>query len=107
MFCAITAGEIPATMVHESERVVAFNDIDPKAPVHVLVVPRQHHKDISALTAADPSLATELLQVAAALGAANRNGFRVVLNTGADGGQSVDHVHAHVLAGRGLAWPPG
>lgn len=107
LFCKIAAGEIPATLVHQGERVVAFNDIDPKAPVHVLVVTRAHHDDVAALTQADPALAAELLQVAAAIGASNASGFRVVLNTGADGGQSVNHVHAHVLAGRGLAWPPG
>lgn len=94
-------------MVHESDRVVAFNDIDPKAPTHVLVVPRTHHDNIATLTAADPSLAAELMTVAAQIGGANAGGFRVVMNTGADGGQTVNHVHAHVLAGRGLAWPPG
>lgn len=107
LFCKIAAGEIPASLVHESDRIVAFNDIDPKAPVHVLVVPRTHHDNIAALTAADPELAAEFIAVAAKLGAANPDGFRVVMNTGADGGQSVNHVHAHVLAGRGLAWPPG
>ena len=107
LFCEIAAGEIPATLVHDSERVVAFNDIDPQAPVHVLVVPRTHHDNIATLSAADPALAAELLSVAASIGAANGGGFRVVMNTGTDGGQSVNHVHAHVLAGRGLTWPPG
>ncbi len=107
LFCKIAAGEIPATLVHEGERIVAFNDIDPKAPVHVLVITRDHHDNVAALTHVDPSLAAELLGVAAAIGASNASGFRVVLNTGADGGQSVNHVHAHVLAGRGFAWPPG
>ena len=77
------------------------------APVHVLVITRDHHDNVAALTHVDPSLAAELLGVAAAIGASNASGFRVVLNTGADGGQSVNHVHAHVLAGRGFAWPPG
>lgn len=107
LFCRIAAGEIPATLVHDSERIVAFNDIDPQAPVHVLVVPREHHDNIAALTAADPGLAAELMTVAATIGAGHTNGFRVVLNTGVDGGQSVNHVHAHVLAERGLTWPPG
>ena len=107
LFCRIAAGEIPATLVHDSERIVAFNDIDPQAPVHVLVVPREHHDNIAALTAADPGLAAELMTVAATIGAEHPNGFRVVLNTGVDGGQSVNHVHAHVLAVRGLTWPPG
>lgn len=107
MFCKIAAGEIPSTTVHTSERIIAFNDIDPQAPVHVLVVPKQHHDNVADLTTADPQLAAELMTVAAAIGAAHPDGFRVVLNTGADGGQSVGHVHAHVLAGRPLTWPPG
>lgn len=107
LFCKIAAGEIPATLVHQGEHVVAFNDIDPQAPTHVLVVTREHHNNIADLTQADPALAVELLQVAAAIGTSHANGFRVVLNSGTDGGQSVNHVHAHVLAGRGLTWPPG
>lgn len=107
LFCSIAAGDIPASFVHASDRVVAFNDIDPQAPTHVLVVPRVHHDNIADLTSADPVLAAEVMTVAANIGRANPDGFRVVLNTGRDGGQSVNHVHAHVLAGRGLAWPPG
>lgn len=107
LFCSIAAGEIPASLAYTSDDVVAFHDIDPKAPVHVLVIPRAHFDNVDELTSADPALAAELLRVAAVLGAANHDGFRVVLNTGPDGGQSVNHVHAHVLAGRGLAWPPG
>ncbi len=107
LFCAIAAGEIPASFVYESDDVLAFSDIDPKAPVHILVVPRAHHDNIAALTQADPQLASELMRVAAALGNVHHGGFRVVLNTGPDGGQSVNHVHAHVLGGRGLGWPPG
>lgn len=107
LFCSIAAGDIPASIVHANDRVVAFNDIDPQAPTHVLVVPKTHHDDIAALTSADPALAAEVMSVAAEIGATNPDGFRVVFNTGRDGGQSVHHVHAHVLAGRGLAWPPG
>lgn len=107
IFCAIAAGDIPATMAYASDRVVAFHDIAPQAPVHVVVVPRAHHANVSELTNADPGLAAELLAVAAQLGSAHHGGFRLVMNTGPDGGQSVDHVHAHVLAGRGLGWPPG
>ena len=107
IFCSIASGEIPASIVYEDDGIVAFNDIDPKAPVHIIVIPRAHHADIDALTRADATLAGELLRVAASLGAANLGGFRLVMNTGPDGGQSVDHVHAHVLAGRGLGWPPG
>ena len=107
LFCSISAGDIPASLAYASDDVIAFHDIDPKAPVHLLVVPRRHFDNVDALTSAEPELAAELLRVAASLGAANLGGFRVVLNTGPDGGQSVNHVHAHVLAGRGLGWPPG
>lgn len=107
LFCSIAAGDIPANLAYESDAVIAFHDIDPKAPVHMLVVPRAHFDNVEALTAADPALAAAMLRVAASLGAANHGGFRVVLNTGPDGGQSVNHVHAHVLAGRGFGWPPG
>ncbi len=107
LFCRIAAGEIPAKLAYASAAVVAFHDIAPQAPFHVLVIPRAHHDDVAALTVAAPDLAAELLRVAAELGAEYDAGFRVVFNTGEDGGQSVSHVHAHVLAGRGLTWPPG
>ena len=107
LFCRIAAGEIPAKLAYESDDVVAFHDIDPKAPFHVLVIPRVHHANIAELTAADAALSARLLTVAADLGKPNVDGYRVVLNTGPDGGQSVFHVHAHVLAGRGFGWPPG
>jgi histidine triad (HIT) family protein len=109
LFCSIVSREIPATLVHETDRVLAFRDIAPQAPVHVVVVPKDHHADVSALTAADPTLAGELLTAVADIARAEglTQGFRTVLNSGADGGQTVFHVHAHVLGGRGLAWPPG
>lgn len=94
----------------ESERTVAFRDINPQAPVHVLVVPRQHYPDLAAVAAAGDGLlaeiATQAHRVAVDQGVAD-SGYRVVFNTGADGGQTVGHVHAHVLGGRPLAWPPG
>ena len=109
LFCAIAAGEIPADVVLRTDEVVAFRDIDPQAPVHVLVVPVAHHADIAELATADPALAAALL--AAARDVAKAEGidgrFRLVLNTGAQAGQSVFHVHAHVLGGRDLTWPPG
>ena len=109
LFCAIAAGEIPADVVLRTDEVVAFRDIDPQAPVHVLVVPVAHHADIAELATADPALAAALLaaarEVAKAEGIDGR--FRLVLNTGAQAGQSVFHVHAHVLGGRDLTWPPG
>ena len=109
LFCKIVAGEIPATLVHESDRVLAFRDISPQAPVHVVVVPKEHHADIAALTTADPGLAGLLLTAVADVARAEGlvHGYRTVLNSGADGGQTVFHVHAHLLGGRGLGWPPG
>ena len=109
LFCRIVAREVAATVVHETERVLAFRDISPQAPVHVVVIPKEHHADVSALTAADPGLAGELLAAVAQVARAERleHGFRTVLNSGADGGQTVFHVHAHLLGGRGLSWPPG
>jgi histidine triad (HIT) family protein len=110
LFCSIVTGEIPAEKVVESERTVAFRDINPQAPVHVLVVPRQHYPDLAAVAAAGDGLlaeiATQAHRVAVEQGVAD-SGYRVVFNTGADGGQTVGHVHAHVLGGRPLAWPPG
>jgi histidine triad (HIT) family protein len=110
LFCSIVTGEIPAEKVVESERTVAFRDINPQAPVHVLVVPRVHYADLAAVAAAGDGLlaeiATQAHRVAVAEGVAD-SGYRVVFNTGADGGQTVGHAHAHVLGGRPLAWPPG
>jgi histidine triad (HIT) family protein len=109
LFCRIVAGEIPATVVHETDEVLAFRDIAPAAPTHVVVVPKAHHADVVSLTAADPDLAGRLLAAGAAVAAAEGldRGFRLVFNTGADGGQTVFHVHLHVLGGRTLTWPPG
>jgi histidine triad (HIT) family protein len=108
LFCRIVAGEIPANLVREEERVVAFRDINPQAPVHVLVVPREHHTDVAALAAADPAALAELVTVAGEIAVAEGfDDYRLVFNTGAGAGQSVFHVHGHVLAGRQLAWPPG
>lgn len=110
LFCRIVAGEIPATIVLDEERVLAFRDITPQAPVHVLVIPREHYANVAELAEANPALAGELMAAAARVARAEGvvdSGFRVVLNTGDDGGQTVGHVHAHVLAGRPLTWPPG
>ena len=107
LFCDIVEGSIPADIVHRSERVLAFRDIAPVAPTHVLVIPVEHHRDLAAMVTADAGLAAEVLAVAADLGAELDGGYRVVFNTGVDGGQAVFHVHAHVLGGRSLAWPPG
>lgn len=109
LFCRIVAGDLPATIVHETDRVLAFRDISPQAPVHVVVIPKAHHADVSALAAADQDLAGELLAAAADVARLERleHGFRMVLNTGADGGQTVFHVHVHLLGGRTFTWPPG
>jgi histidine triad (HIT) family protein len=108
LFCRLVAGGVPATEVHRSERVVAFRDIDPKAPTHVLVIPAAHHRDVAALAAADPATLAELVEVGARIAADEAGGpFRLVFNTGAEVGQSVFHVHGHVLAGRSFGWPPG
>jgi histidine triad (HIT) family protein len=105
LFCRIVAGEIPATVVRETDTTLAFRDIAPKAPVHVLVIPKAHHPDVPALTRADPSLAGDVLATAAAVAEAeglHDGGFRLIFNTGPHGGQEVFHVHAHVLGGRPL-----
>jgi len=110
LFCAIVAGEIPATTVLETDRILAFRDINPQAPTHVLVISKTHYPDVAALAAADAALLGEVInaaqQVAASDGVAE-TGYRVVFNTGAQAGQTVPHVHAHVLGGRSLTWPPG
>lgn len=109
LFCRIVAGEIPATVVHETDEVLAFRDIAPQAPTHVVVIPKAHYADAAALTAADPALAGRLLAAGAEVAAAEglSDGYRFVVNTGADGGQTVFHVHLHVLGGRAMTWPPG
>ena len=110
LFCAIVAGEIPATKVLETDLILAFRDINPQAPTHVLVVPKAHYPDVAALAAADAALLGEVIdaarQVAADEGVAEA-GYRVVFNTGVQAGQTVPHVHGHVLGGRSLTWPPG
>jgi histidine triad (HIT) family protein len=108
LFCRIVAGDIPADVVRTTPRSIAFRDIDPQAPTHVLVIPRTHHESIGALTAADPGLAADLLSEAAEVAAQEGlTDFRLVTNTGSTAGQSVFHVHWHVLGGRAMAWPPG
>ena len=110
LFCAIVAGDIPSTQVLETDQILAFRDIDPQAPTHVLIIPKAHYPDVAALAAADAALLGEVIdaaqQVAAAEGVAD-TGYRVVFNTGVQAGQTVPHVHGHVLGGRPLTWPPG
>lgn len=109
LFQKIADGEIPAHIVYEDDWCVAFRDVSPRAPVHVLVVPRRPIPNLDALEETDEGLAGHLLVVAARVAAAEglTNGYRAVFNVGRDGGQSVDHLHLHVLGGRALNWPPG
>jgi len=108
LFCKFVAGDLPVELVHDGEHVVAFRDINPQAPTHVLVVPRAHHTDVAALAAADPAALVELVAVAGQVAAAeDHDSFRLVFNTGERSGQSVFHAHGHVLAGRTMTWPPG
>lgn len=108
LFCKIIRREVPAEIVRESARVLAFRDIAPQAPTHVLVVPKDHHRDVPALAQEDPEVLAEVVSEAAAVAAdEGLEAFRLVFNTGALAGQQVFHVHAHVLGGRSLGWPPG
>ena len=110
LFCRIAAGEIPAEVVAEGEDWLAFRDIDPKAPTHVLIIPRRHVESVADLDPGDPAAAGRLLLAAAEtarrLGVAD-DGYRLVTNRGERAGQSVFHLHVHLLAGRPLTWPPG
>jgi histidine triad (HIT) family protein len=110
LFCRIVGGELPATVVRDDDRTLAFRDIDAKAPTHVLVIPKNHYANAAQVLADDPALFAELAAAGAAvaeeLGIA-ASGYRTVYNTGPDAGQAVDHVHLHVLGGRRLSWPPG
>jgi histidine triad (HIT) family protein len=102
LFCGIVAGDIPATVVHQSDAMLAFRDINPKAPEHILVIPKAHYADVAALTQTDPVLAGELLAAAATVAAGAGladGGYRLIFNTGPNSGQEVAHVHAHVLGG--------
>lgn len=110
LFCAIVTGDVPAVRVSEGARTLAFRDINPQAPTHVLVIPKDHYPDLGTLASADRELVADVAahahEVAVAEGLAER-GYRVVFNTGPDAAQSVPHVHAHVLGGRRMTWPPG
>lgn len=110
LFCKIAAGAIPSTQVYSDEHIVAFRDISPAAPQHILLIPRKHIESVAALTAQDGELMGHLMlkasQIAESAGFAE-SGYRCVLNTRKDGGQTVSHLHLHLLAGRQMAWPPG
>ena len=109
LFCKIVEGSIPSTEVYQDEQCYAFRDIDPRAPVHVLVVPRKHIASLEAAEAGDSALLGHLLSTAAEIARQNglAKGYRVVISTGKEGGQTVDHLHLHVMGGRAMHWPPG
>lgn len=108
LFCKIVAGEVPGDVVLSTDHVVAFRDIDPVAPTHVLLVPREHARDAAATAASDPEAVGRLVMAAAEVaGRAGLSDYRLVLNTGAEAGQSVFHTHLHLLGGRAMGWPPG
>jgi len=108
IFCSIVAGEIPADVVAESETALAFRDLNPQAPLHVLVVPRTHVATAADLADREPETVAELVRVARRVaGDAGHESYRLILNTGEDAGQTVLHAHLHVLAGRPQPWPPG
>jgi histidine triad (HIT) family protein len=110
LFCRIVAGEIPSDRVLQDDEIIAFRDINPQAPTHVLVIPRRHVADVGALTDADADagvLSALFHGVRRVVETEGLRSYRIVSNTGAEAGQSVDHLHLHVLGGRSMAWPPG
>lgn len=109
LFCKIVKGEIPCKKVFDNEYVLAFEDIDPQAPFHVIVIPKEHFKDVSEITSENSHIIAKVFEAIAIIARENNleSGFRVVNNCGNDGGQTVPHIHFHILARRNLAWPPG
>lgn len=108
LFCKIVAGDVPATVVRQTETTLAFRDINPQAPTHILVIPKAHHPDAASLAAEAPDVAVDVLRAAGEVAAEEgADAYRLVFNTGSAAGQTVFHAHVHVLAGRGLEWPPG
>ncbi len=108
LFCRIVRKEIPAQILEETDNCLAFRDISPQAPTHVLVIPKSHVASVAEVT--DPLVVGRMVLMAARIArtlGVEEAGYRVVINTGADGGQTVHHLHAHLLAGRSLGWPPG
>ena len=110
LFCKIANGEIPTDKVFEDDKVLAFNDIDPQAPVHFLVIPKEHIKSAAEINSKNSGIISHIFEVIAKIAAEkgiDEKGFRVVTNCGEHGGQTVGHLHFHVLAGRNIGWPPG
>ncbi len=109
VFCKIANGEIPSKKAYEDGRVLAFYDLDPQAPVHILIIPKEHIQSVEDITEENSAIVAHIFEVAAKLAKENNleKGFRVVSNVGKDGGQSVPHLHFHLLGGRSMKWPPG
>jgi len=109
LFCKIADGSIPSTRVYEDEQCLAFADINPQAPVHLLIIPRKHIASLAKATTEDSALLSHLLWTAAEIAREKKldAGYRVVINIGENGGQTVDHLHLHLLGGRHMTWPPG
>jgi histidine triad (HIT) family protein len=110
LFCSIVAGEIPATIVFQNDELLAFRDINPQAPTHVLVIPRVHREDPGELTTDDEALMGRVIRAASDIARQEgiaESGYRLVVNAGPDANQTVPHIHVHVLGGRAMGWPPG
>ena len=109
LFCKIIAGDIPSKKAYEDDKVLAFFDIQPAAPTHVLIIPKEHIQSAAHVDASNSAVVAHIFEVAAKLAQEHKldNGYRLVTNIGEDGGQSVDHLHFHLLGGRMLSWPPG
>jgi histidine triad (HIT) family protein len=108
LFCKIVAGHVPANVVRETDTTVAFRDINPQAPTHILVIPKVHHPDVASLAAAEPVITADLLREAGEVASEEKlESYRIVFNTGGGAGQTVFHAHAGLLGGRGMQWPPG
>jgi histidine triad (HIT) family protein len=110
LFCKLIARKVPASIVYEDERILAFNDINPQAPTHVLIVPKRHVASLNDLTPDDDQMVGELVRRAAAIASErgiSASGFRTVFNTNREAGQTVFHIHLHLIGGRSLHWPPG
>ncbi len=109
LFCKIAAGEIPSTKIYENDKVYAFADIDPKAPFHAIVIPKEHIKSAAEINSENKSLIADVFEAVSIIAKQENleKGFRVVNNCGEDGGQTVGHIHFHLLARRNLQWPPG
>jgi histidine triad (HIT) family protein len=109
LFCKIAAGAIPVTRLFEDEQIVAFPDINPQAPVHILIIPKRHFASLAHTGSDSSGLLGQLLSTAATIAQQEglAKGYRIVINTGGDGGQTVEHLHLHLLGGRAMSWPPG